>query len=89
MISSLANLQPYWFPWSIYTTPWVKGNNEITYSAKELQFQPNLYIKDYKTLKISDKGDKIQDETQSSAILGINFLEIIHSYAWNENTEKT
>ena len=44
-------------------------------------------FKDYKTLKIIDKGDKIQDETQP-IVLCINFLEIIHSYAWNESLRK-
>ena len=39
--------------------------------------------------KLSDKGDKIQVETQPSVVLCINLLETIHSYAWNENQGNT
>ena len=57
-------------------------------TLRDYNYDLGSLFKDHKTLRINDKGDKIRDETQF-AILCINFLEIIHSYAWNQNIETT
>lgn len=53
-------------------------------TLRDYNYDLGSLFKDHKILKITDKGDKIQDETQPVALC-INFLEIIHSYAWNQN----
>ena len=88
MISPSVTLQPCWSLWSIYIIPWVIGNDETTYNLKGLQLSPKLYVKDYKTLKITDKETRFKIKLNHLLFLVLISLKLyIHMHEMK--TQKT